>query len=170
MSPVSPTQGNGLEDGIDKGDLRQVLENLGIFVVLHAIPDGLQTDPRSRLSRGDGSRRIEEDAVAGSAEAAAASGGIDIVPTADGVSVSPAVGAVVEDAGGALRPVQEAGLDALVDGGIVHKPFRSVAEPRVATRVAPEVATTGKRQSGPLFQGIEQHPMIDRAPFVTLVE
>ena len=151
VGPVGPACGNWLEDGIHKRQLRQVLENLGVLVVLNAVTDGLETDPWSRLGRSDGARRIEEDAVAGSSEAPAASGGIDIVPTADGVSGGPAVGAIIEDAGGALGPVQEAGMDALVDGGIVHKPFRSVAESGVATGIAPEVATTGKRQSGPLL-------------------
>src|SRR5216684_4927383 len=83
VTPVAPARGNGLEDGIHKGDLRQVLENLRIFVVLNAVANGLQADPRSRLGRGNRTRRIKEDAVARSAEPSAASGGIHIVPTAD---------------------------------------------------------------------------------------
>src|SRR5260370_19721280 len=92
VAPVAPARGNWLEDGIHKGDLRQVLENLGVFVVLNAVPDGFQTDPRSGLRGSDRTRRIEEDAVARSAHAAAASGGVHIVPTADGVPRGPAIG------------------------------------------------------------------------------
>src|SRR5260370_33856935 len=115
MTPVDPGCGYRLDDRVKRAHLPQVLENLSVLVVLNAVADGLQTNPRSRLGGGDGAWGIDEDAVAGSAEATAASGGIDIVPTADGVSVGPAVGAVIEDAGGALGPVQEAGLDAVVD-------------------------------------------------------
>src|SRR6266567_3152297 len=161
VAPVAPTRGNRLEDGVHESYLPQVLENLGVFVVLNAVSNGLQTDPRSRLGRSDRTRRIEEDSVARSAQAAAASGGVDIVPTADGVPGCPSVGAIVQDARRSLRPVQEPRLDALVDRRIVHHPFRSVAEPRVATGITPEVAPAGKRQSGPLLHGIEQHPMVD---------
>src|SRR5258707_604939 len=87
------------------------------------------------------------------ADSVEARGGIVLVQTADGVPGGPAVGAVVKDAGGALRPVQEARLNALVDGGIVDHPFRSVAEAGVATGVAPEVAAGGEGESGPLLDG-----------------
>src|SRR6266699_383391 len=170
VAPVAPTRGNRLEDGVHESYLPQVLENLGVFVVLNAVSNGLQTDPRSRLGRSDRTRRIEEDSVARSAQAAAASGGVDIVPTADGVPGGPSVGAIVKDARRALRPVQEPRLDALVDRGIVHHPFRSVAEAGVTAGIAPEVAATGKRQSGPLLHGIEQHPVVDGAAPITLVE
>src|SRR5260370_1109355 len=43
---------------------------------------------------------------------------------------------------------------------MVDYPFRSVAEPRVATGIAPEVAPSSKRQCGPLLHGIQQHPMV----------
>src|SRR6266704_2059630 len=102
---VAPARGNRLEDRIHEGDLGQVLENLSVFVVLNAVPNGLQTDPGSGLGRGDRTRRIEEDAVARSAHAAAASGGVHIVPTADSVAGGPSVGAVVKDARRALRPI-----------------------------------------------------------------
>src|SRR5260370_39641815 len=85
VAPVAPARGNWLEDGIHKGNLRQVLENLGVFVVLNAVSNGLQTDPRSRLGRSDRTRRIEEDAVARSPRAAAPSVGVHNVPTADSV-------------------------------------------------------------------------------------
>ena len=161
VSPIGPARGNRQNDWIQEGELPEVLENLGIFVVLDAVANGLQTNPGSGLRGSDRTRRVEEDAVARSAHAAAASGGIDIVPTADGVSGGPAVGAVVKDAGGALRPVQEARLDALVDGRIVDHPFRSVAEAGVATGIAPEVAASGEGESGPLLDGIEQDPVVD---------
>src|SRR5258708_6552207 len=167
VAPVAPTRGNRLEDGVHESYLPQVLENLGVFVVLNAVSNGLQTDPRSRLGRSDRTRRIEEDAVARSTHAAAASGGIDIVPTADSVAGSPAIGAVVKNSRRSLRPVQEPRLDALVDRGIVHHPFRGVAEAGVAAGIAPEVTATGKRQSGPLLHGIEQHPMVDGAAPIT---
>src|SRR5260370_25811078 len=105
VAPVAPTRGNRLEDGIHEGDLGQVLENLSVFVVLNAVSNGLQTDPRSRLGRSDRTRRLEEDAVARSAHAAAPSGGVHIVPTADTVAGSPAVEGVVKDARRALRPI-----------------------------------------------------------------
>ncbi len=43
MTPVAPARGNRLEDRIHEGDLGQVLENLSVFVVLNAVPNGLQT-------------------------------------------------------------------------------------------------------------------------------
>src|SRR5229473_3562779 len=170
LIPVRPTRGNRLNDGVQKGRLPQVLENLGIFVVLNAVTNGLKTNPRSGLRGSDWARGVEEDSVTGSAQAAAASGGIHIVPTADGIPGSPSVGAVVQDSRRSLRPVQEPCLDAFVDRWIVHHPFRSVAETGVATGVAPEVAPTGKRQRWPLLHRIEQHPMVDGAAPIALVE
>src|SRR5260370_11793207 len=108
-----------------------------ILVVLNAVADGLQTDSGCGLGRADRSWRIKENTVARSAEAAAASGGIHIVPTADGIPGAPSVRAVIEDTRRALRPVQEPRLDALVDLPVVHHPFRSVAKAGVATVVAP---------------------------------
>src|SRR6266702_6496292 len=128
VSPIGPARGTRQNDWIQDGELPEVLENLGVFVVLDAVPNGLQTNPGSGLRGSDRARRIEEDAVARSAHAAAASGGIDIIPTADGVSGGPSVGAIVKDARRALRPVQEPRLDARVERGRVHQPFRSVAE------------------------------------------
>src|SRR6202040_2647584 len=126
---------------------------------------------RSRFGRSDWSGRIEEDSVTWSAQAPAASGGVHIVPTADGVPGGPSVGAIVKNSGRSLRPIQEPGLDALVNRRVVHHPLRSVAEAGVATRIAPEVAATSKRQRGPLLHGIEQYPMVDgAAPIAFVVE
>src|SRR6266850_932827 len=135
VTPVAPARSDRHDDGVRKALLPQVLENLSVFVVLN----GLHTDPRSGLRRGDRTRGIEEDSVARSSQAAAASRSIHIVPTADGVPGGPSVGAVVEDARCSLRPVQEPRLDTLVNRWVVHQPFRSVAEPRVATGIAPEI-------------------------------
>jgi len=49
LSPVAPAPRNRLEDGVQEGDLPQVLENLGVFVVLDAIADGFESYARSRL-------------------------------------------------------------------------------------------------------------------------
>ena len=159
--PVAPARGNWHDDGVRKGPLPQVLENLGVFVVLNAVTNGLQTDPGSGLRRSDRSWRIKENAITRSSQAAATSGGIHIVPTADGVAGGPAVGAIVKNSRRSLRPIQEPRLDALVDRRIVHHPFRSIAESGVATGIAPQVTSSGKRQSGPLLQGIEEYPMVD---------
>jgi len=213
MAPVAPTRSNGHDRGVHEGDLRKVLENLRVFVILNAVTNGLKPNPRSGLAGGNRTRRIEEDTVARSAEPATASGGVHIVPTADSISGGPSVSAVVKDSRSTLRPIQETRLDALVDGRIVHHPFRSVAEPAVATGVAPEVTmgkgalrpiqetrldalvdrrivhhpfrsvaepavatgvapevTMGKGQRGPLLHGIKQHPMVDGAAPIALVE
>src|SRR5260370_34482147 len=141
-----------------------------MFQGLYAVTDGSQTDRRSSLRARDRPRGVQEDAVTRSAQAPAATSRIHIVPTADSVPGGPAVGAVVKDAGRSLRPVQEARLDALVDRGIVQHPFRSVAQAGVAAGIAPEVAPAGKRQRGPLLDGIEQHPMVDGTAAIALVE
>src|SRR5258707_9367955 len=119
---------------------------------------------------GERPRRIEKYSSPRSPKTAPASGRIHIVPTADGVPGAPSVGAVVKNARRSLRPIQEPRLDALVDRRIVHHPFRSVAESRVATGIAPEVSPTGKRQSGPLLHGIQQHPMVDGTAPIPLIE
>src|SRR5260370_7355999 len=98
VAPVAPTRGNRLEDGVHESYLPQVLATLGAFVVLNPCSNGLQTDPRSRLGRSDRTRRIEEDAVARSTHAAAASRCIDIVPPADSVPGAPSVRAIVNNA------------------------------------------------------------------------
>src|SRR5437899_2356627 len=170
VTPVGPVSRYWRKNGVHRGDLSQILKNLGVFVVLNAITNGLQTDPGSRLRGSDGSRRIEENSVAWSAHAPAATSRLHIVPTADRVPSSPAVRAIVKDAGGALRPIQETRLDALVDRWIVHHPFRSVARPGITTGIAPEVATAGKGQGGPLLHGIEQHPMVDGAAPVAFIK
>src|SRR4029077_16864747 len=100
--------------------------------------------------------RIQKNSVARPAQSAAAGICGHVVPAADGVAGGPPVGAVVKNSGGALRPVQESRLDALVDGWITHQPFRSVAVTRVAARVAPEVTSTSEWQRGPLFHGSKQ--------------
>src|SRR5260370_17142074 len=88
-------------------------------------------------------------------------GGLHFVESADGVPRSPSVGAIVKNSGRSLRPIQEPGLDALVNRRIVHHPFWRVAESGVATCIAPQVAATRKRKKGPLLHGIKQHPMTD---------
>src|SRR5258708_20520228 len=113
VSPIGPARGNRQNDWMQEGEVAEVLENLGVFVVLDAVPNGLQTNPGSGLRGSDRARRIEEDAVARSAHAAAASGGVHVVPTADGVSGGPSVGAIVKNSRWRLRPVHEPGLDAL---------------------------------------------------------
>ena len=47
VTPVSPAGGNRLEGGVHEGDLPEVLENLGVFVVLDAVADGFQSYPGS---------------------------------------------------------------------------------------------------------------------------
>ena len=47
LTPVAPAPRNRLEDGVQEGDLPQVLENLGVFVVLDAIADGFESYARS---------------------------------------------------------------------------------------------------------------------------
>src|SRR6267142_5874451 len=79
--PVAPTRGDRHDDGVHEWDLSQVLENLNVLVVLNAVTNGLQTDPRSGLRRGDRTRGIEEDSVARSSQATTASGCVHIVPT-----------------------------------------------------------------------------------------
>src|SRR6266403_4925054 len=115
VTPVGPASSDRHDDGVRKVLLPQVLENLSVFVVLNAVTNGLQTDPRSGLRRGDRTRGIEKYSVARSSQAAAASRSIHIVPTADGVPGGPSVGAVVEDARCSLRPVQEPRLDTLIN-------------------------------------------------------
>jgi len=161
MAPIAPARSNGQNRGVHEGDLPHVFENLRVLVILNAVADGLKPYPRCGLAGGDWTRRVEENSITRSAEPAATSGGIHIVPTADSVTGGPSIGAVVKDSRRALRPIQESSLDALVDRRIVHHPLRSVAESGVATCIAPEIAM-GKRQRGPLLQGIEQHPMVDR--------
>src|SRR6266481_974795 len=146
MTPIVPARSNGQNRGVHEGDLPHVFENLRVLVILNAVADGFNPYPRRRFAGGDWTRRVEKNSIARSAEPAATSSGIHIVPTADGVTGGPAVGAVVKDARRALRPIQEPRLNAFVDRRIVHHPFRSVAESRVATRIAPEVSPTGKRQ------------------------
>ena len=47
VTPVRPAGGNRLEGGVHEGELPEVLENLGIFVVLDAVADGFQSYPGS---------------------------------------------------------------------------------------------------------------------------
>src|ERR1700716_467992 len=112
MTPIAPTRGNGHDRRVHEWHLRQVLENLRVFVVLNAVADGFQTNSGSRFGGSDRARRVEKYSIPRSAEAAATSGGVHIVPTADGVAGGPSVGAIVEDAGRTLRPIQESGLNA----------------------------------------------------------
>ena len=91
LIPVAPARGNWLDGGVHEGNLPQVVENLGVFVVLNAITDGLQSDPGSGLRGGDRTRRIEEDSIPRSAQAAPASGRIHVVPTSEGVPGGPSV-------------------------------------------------------------------------------
>src|SRR4030088_3557093 len=161
VTPVAPARGNRLDGYVQGGDLSQVLENLGVFVVLNAVTDGLKAYSGGGFGRGDRTWWIEKYSVPRSSQTAAACGRIHVVPTADAVPGAPSVGAIVKNPRRSFRPIQEPCLDALVDRRIVHHPFRSVAEPRVATGIAPEIAPSGKRQSGPLLHGIEQSPMVD---------
>jgi len=170
LTPVGPARGNRLDDGVQEGDLPQVLECLGVFVVLNAVADGLQTYSWGGFAGGDGTRRIEEYSITRPSEAVAAICGIHIVPTANGVPGGPSVRAVVQEARRSLRPIQEPRLDALVDRRIVDHPLRSVTESGVATRITPEVAPTDKRQGRPLFHGIQQHPVVNGTAPVPFIE
>src|SRR5439155_15907196 len=107
--------------------------------------------------------RIKEDSVTRSAQSTAASRRVHIVPAADSIPRRPTIGPIVKKTCRTLGEVEEAGLNAFVDWRIIHHPFRSVAVTRVAARVAPEVASAGKRQRGPLLHGVEKHPVIHSA-------
>src|SRR5438445_10804718 len=114
MTPVVPARSNGQNRGVHEGDLPHVFENLRVLVILNAVADGLKPYPRRRFAGGDWTRRVEKNSIAGSAEPAATSSGIHIVPTADGVTGGPAVGMVVKDSRCDLRQVQETCMNALV--------------------------------------------------------
>src|SRR5882757_9988797 len=118
--PVGPACCDRENGGVQDGELCQVLEHVGVFVILNAVADSLQADARSGFGRTDRSRRINEYAVAWSAQPAAARGGVHVVPTADGISRGPTVSAIVEKTRCALGEVEEARLEALVDGRIIH--------------------------------------------------
>src|SRR2546427_3793398 len=96
VTPIAPARSNGLQNRVHERNLRQVLQNLRVFVVLNAVPNRFHADPRSGLRRSDGPWWIQEDAVPRSAQAAAARRGIHIVPAADGVPRRPAVSTVVQ--------------------------------------------------------------------------
>jgi len=49
VSPVGPARGDGHDDRVQESPLPQVLENLRVFVILEAIPEGLQTHARCRF-------------------------------------------------------------------------------------------------------------------------
>src|SRR5215471_4769298 len=154
MSPVRPIPGDRQEDRIHKAAVPQVLEHQGVFIVLNPVAYGLQANSRSGLGGGNWPRRVEKDAVTWPAQAAAR-GGVQVVPAAQGVPGGPRVRAIVEDARCALRPIEESRLNAFVDWRIVHKPFRRIASPGVTTGVAPQVSATRKRQSRPLLDRIK---------------
>src|SRR5437879_13287053 len=124
------------------------MKKVGVFVVLTAVPYGLQPYPRSLLARSNRSGRIEEHAVPWSGVTEASSH-IQIIPTGKGVPGVPSVNAIVKDSRCAFCPVQEPRLDALVDGRIVGHPFGSVAGPCVARRVARQVSGAIPRERGP---------------------
>src|ERR1700716_4118935 len=145
MTPVAPAGSDRHDRRVHEGDLRQVCENLRILVILNAVADGFEPDTRRGFAGGDRTWRVEKNSITRSAEPAATGDGIHIVPTADRVSCGPAIGAVIKDTRRALRPIQEPRLDALVNRRIVHHPLRSIAEPGVATGIAPEIAV-GKRE------------------------
>ena len=44
VTPVGPTRGDRLQDGVHEGNLPQVLKNLGVLVVLNTVTNGLQSD------------------------------------------------------------------------------------------------------------------------------
>src|SRR5260370_39110876 len=112
MTPVAPTRSNGHDDGVHQGDLPQVLENLRVLVILNAVTNCLQANSRTRLGGSNRARRIEEDSIARPSDPAATGSGIHIIPTADGVPVGPAVGAILRNSRRAVRPVHEPRLDA----------------------------------------------------------
>src|SRR5215467_16408604 len=105
VSPVSPTGSDRSDKRIQETCLPQVQKHVGIFVVLNSVTDVLQTDSWRGFAGSDRTWRIQEDSVARSSEAAAASSRVHVVPAGDGVSASPAVSAIVQDALRALRPV-----------------------------------------------------------------
>src|SRR6266404_1266526 len=71
MLPVRPTERNWLgarkrlERGVHEGVLPQSMKKVSVFVVLNAVPDGLQPYPRSLLARSKRSGRIEENPIPG---------------------------------------------------------------------------------------------------------
>src|SRR4029077_18314625 len=103
--PLGPACGNGLKDELHIRGLALILEQLGIFIVLNAVTDGLQTNSRSRFAGRNRARWVKKNPVAGSGDAWTASVGVQIVPTIDGVSRGPTIGAIVKNARGALHPV-----------------------------------------------------------------
>src|SRR5260370_11889255 len=42
VSPVPPARGNGHDDGVHERHLPQIVHDLGVFVILNAVADGLQ--------------------------------------------------------------------------------------------------------------------------------
>src|SRR5882724_4022686 len=128
VAPIGPACCDRKNGGVQDGELCQVLQHVRVFVVLNAVADGLQTDARSGFTRADRSRRINEYAVAWSAQSAAAGGGVHIVPTANRVASGPTIGAIVKKTCRTLGEVEEARLDAFVDRRVVHHPFRGIAE------------------------------------------
>src|SRR5690349_18761219 len=98
MAPVGPAGSNRLDHRAQERDLPYVLENLGVFVILNAVSNGLQTDARSRLRGSDRTGRVDKDSIAGPTHAAAATGGVHIVPTANGVPSGPPVCPPIENA------------------------------------------------------------------------
>src|SRR6202035_1482996 len=122
VAPLGPTRGNRLKNEVHVRGLALIFEQLRVFVVLDAVADGLQAYARCRFTGRDRTRRGKENPIAWPAETAAAGIRIQIVPAPDGVSGGPPVGAVVKNPRGALGPVEESRLDALVDRRIVHQP------------------------------------------------
>src|ERR1700686_582257 len=112
VAPLGPTRGNRLKNELYVGGLPLILEHLRVFVVLNAIADSLQPYPRGRFAGRNRTRRVKENPIAWPADAWATSGRVYIVPTADGVAGGPAVGAIIKNPGGSLRPVQKSRLDA----------------------------------------------------------
>jgi hypothetical protein len=105
MAPIAPARSDGQDRGVHEGDLPHVFENLRVLVILNAVANGLKPYPRRGFAGGDWTRRVEKNSIAWSAEPAAASGGIHIVPTTDGVPGGPPIGAVIKDTRRALRPI-----------------------------------------------------------------
>src|SRR5579859_358194 len=151
MGPLGPARGNRPQDEIHVGGLPLIFEHLRVVVVLNAVADGLQSYPRRGLAGSNRSRRIEKNPVAGSADAWTTGVRVHVVPASEGVSSCPSVSAVVKNSGGALRPVQESRLDALIDRRVVRQPFRSVAVAGVTTGIAPKIASACKRECRPSF-------------------
>src|SRR5260370_11695138 len=132
VGPLGPACGDRLQNEIHVGGLPLLFKQLRVFEVLNSVADGFQAYSRGRFSGGNRARRIKENPITWPCDAGTASVGVQIVPTADGVSGGPPVSAVVKNAAGALGPVEKSRLNAFVDRRIVDQPFRRIAKSRLS--------------------------------------